>query len=108
MRTVVVLRSDQMGEGDPELGRRILATFLRKSAVLRELSAIVFYNRGVLLLSVGSPVLVELHQLHEAGVDLLPCGTCVAHYGVELALAEVSDMDSILRELEAAQKVITL
>ena len=108
MQTVVVLRSDQMGEGDRELGLKILGTFLRKSAALGELTGIVFYNAGVKLLTRGSPVLGELQLLHDAGVDLLPCGTCVAFYKLELAVGVVSDMDSILRELDRAEKVITL
>jgi hypothetical protein len=108
MGTVVLLRSDRMGEGDRELGLRILGTFLRKSATLRDLSSIVLYNSAVHLVAAGSPVLAELTLLHEAGVELLPCGTCLQHYGLEPAVGAVSDMDSILRELAAAQKVIPL
>ncbi|MCY3002135.1 MAG: DsrE family protein [Planctomycetota bacterium] len=108
MRTVVVLNQDQMGHGDRELGRRILGTFLRKALALEGLDAIVFYNSGVKLLAKDSPVLVELTLLAEHGVDLVPCGTCVQSLGLELATGSVSDMDTILRELSAAQKVITL
>jgi len=108
MRTVVVLNQDQMGHGDRELGRKILATFLRKARALDGLDAIVMFNAGVKLLAKDSPVLAELTLLSEQGVDLVPCGTCVQHFGVELATGAVSDMDTILRELSAAQKVITL
>lgn len=108
MKTVVVLNQDQMGHGDPELGRKILATFLRKSVALRELTTIVFYNSGVKLLAKDSPVLPELTSLEQNGVDLVPCGTCTKHYGVEPAAGKVSDMDSIVQELSRAEKVITL
>ena len=108
MRTVVVLSRDQMGDGDRELGRRILVTFLRKAPALRGLDAIVLYNSGVKLLAGDSPVLAELTLLAERGVDLIPCGTCVQHFGLELAAGRTSDMDAILRELSAAEKVITL
>lgn len=108
MRTVVVLNQDQMGHGDRELGRRILATFLRKAPALEGLDALVFYNAGVKLLAADSPLLPELTLLAERGVDLLPCGTCLQHFGLQPALGHASDMDSILRELAAAQKVITL
>ena len=108
MSTVVILRSDRMGEGDRDLGRRILGTFLRKAAALRDLEALVLYNAGVRLVARDSPLLPELTLLHEAGVELLPCGTCLEHYGLEPAVGRVSDMDSILRELAAAGKVITL
>lgn len=108
LRTVVVLNQDQMGHGDRALGLRILGTFLRKAIALDGLDALVFFNSGVKLLAPGSPVLAELTLLAEHGVDLVPCGTCVEHFGLSLAVGHVSDMDTILRELSAAQKVITL
>ena len=108
MNTVIVLNNDQMGQGDSELGRKILGTFLSKVPSLREVSAIALYNSGVKLLAEGSPVLSELTMLEENGVDLLPCGTCVNHYGVELAVGEISTMDQIVQELDKAEKVITL
>jgi hypothetical protein len=108
MRTVVVVNQDQMGHGDRELGQKILGTFLRKAIALEGLDAVVFYNGGVKLLAPGSPVLGELTMLLERGIDLVPCGTCVQHFVVELAVGEVRDMDTILRELSAAVKVVTL
>ncbi|MBI5435288.1 MAG: sulfurtransferase-like selenium metabolism protein YedF [Planctomycetes bacterium] len=108
MRTVVVLNQDQMGHGDRDLGRKILATFLRKAIALEGLDAIVLYNSGVKLLAPDSPVLAELTLLAERGIDLVPCGTCVQHFGLTLATAKTSDMDTILRELAVAEKVITL
>ena len=108
MNTVIVLNHDQMGQGDAELGQKILGTFLRKLPSLREVSAIALYNSGVKLLTEGSPVLAELTMLEENGVDLHPCGTCVEHYGVELAVGEVSTMDQIIQEIDRAEKVVTL
>ena len=108
MRTVVILNHDHMGHGDPELGRRILATFLRKSPAMNHLDAIVLYNSGVKLITEGSPVLADLHHLHEAGVDLLPCGTCLESFGLTPAIGRASDMNAIIRELDRAEKVITL
>ena len=108
MNTVIVLNHDQMGHGDAELGQKILGTFLSKIPSLREVSAIALYNSGVKLLAESSPVLSELTMLEENGVDLLPCGTCVKHYGVELATGEISTMDQIIQELDRAEKVVTL
>ena len=108
MRTVIVLNQDQMGHGDAELGQKILGTFLRKLPSIHEVSAIALYNSGVKLLAAGSPALAELSLLEENGVDLLPCGTCVESYGIELAVGEVSSMDEIIKELDQAEKVITL
>lgn len=108
MDTVVVLNQDQMGHGDRALGQKILGTFLKKAIALPDFSAIVFWNSGVKLVGPDSPVLAELRLLEERGVDLVPCGTCLQHFGVTPAVGRTADMDSILRELGQATKVITL
>lgn len=66
------------------------------------------WNSGVKLVGSESPVLAELKLLEERGVDLLPCGTCLAHYGITPLVGTVSDMDKIMAELGRAAKVITL
>ncbi len=108
MDTIVVINQDQMGSGDRALGTKILATFLKKSIAMKHLEAIVLYNSGVKLIAASSPVLAEFRMLEERGVDLLPCGTCLDHFGLEPAVGKVSDMDSILREIDRATKVVTL
>jgi intracellular sulfur oxidation DsrE/DsrF family protein len=110
MKTVLVLGHDGMGHGEQELGLRILGTFLRKSPAFKKLGAVVLFNSGVKLVTAGSPVLAELRQLHENGVDICPCGTCLDYYGLreQVAVGEASNMDAIIAELDKAEKVITL
>lgn len=108
MKTVVVLNNEMMGHGDADLGLKILGAFLRKSAAIQSLATIILYNSGVKLITSGSPVLADLNNLLEAGVDVLPCGTCLDHFGLEPAISRPSDMDEIIRELDSADKVITL
>lgn len=110
MKTVVVINSDQMGHGDRKLGRKLLATCLRKLGNSKDVEAIVLYNSGVRLATKDSHVAVELGVLHEHGVDILPCGTCVDYYGIndELLFDRISNMDEILAMMHAARKVITL
>ncbi len=108
MKTVLIINKDQMGHGDRDLGRKVLGTFLRKAISMDELTAIALFNSGVKLASQDSPVLTELTLLHENGVDVLPCGTCVEHFGIEAATGSVSDMDTILREIDRAEKVVTI
>ena len=108
MNTVVVLNSDRMGHADSELGLKILAVFLRKTPMIQGLNSIVLYNDAVKLMTKDSPVLTELHQIRENGVDLLPCITCIEHFGIELAFGKPSNMEEIVLELSKAEKVITL
>ena len=107
-RTVVILNQDQMGSGEPAFSQKILGTLLRKVLALEDLDAIVFYNTGVKLVARDSPVFVELNLLADKGIDLMPCGTCVEHYGVDVQVGKISDMDAILRELDGATKVVTI
>lgn len=110
MATSVIINTNQMGHGDPELGLRILGTCLRKLTNMPDLRSIVLYNSGVCLATTDSPVAVELRQLRENGVDILPCGTCADYYKVadRLITRRPSNMDEILAALREADKVITL
>lgn len=108
MDTIIVCNKDQMGHGDRELGQKVLGTFLKKSIALPNFTAIVFFNAGVKLVAPDSHVLAELQSLEERGVDIVPCGTCLQHYGITPAVGEVSDMDSIIQEIGRAAKVVTI
>ena len=110
MPIVILLNKAQMGHGDADLGRKILATFLRKSITITDLDAIAFYNEGVKLAARDSPIAAELAMLHDRGVDLLPCATCVDHFGLreKLCVEKIGTMDDIVDALKKADKVITL
>lgn len=110
MRTVVVFNQPAMGQPDPVLGLRLLQAFLRRCQALGDLVAIVLYNGGVTLVCEGSPVLAELTLLHEAGVEILPCGTCLEALGMwdRVRVSQPSNMDEIVKTLAGAEKVITL
>lgn len=108
MSTVLVFARAQMGDGDPVLGRKVLATFLRKSVAFRDLRALLFYNDGVKLVAPDSPVLAELKMLEERGVDLIPCGTCLEFHGIEPAVGKVGSMDQVVMEMDKADKVLSI
>jgi selenium metabolism protein YedF len=110
LRTVIMLGHDGMGQGDAELGRRVLKTFLQKCSALNGLTAILLFNSGVRLAAEGSNVLAELHMLNENGIDVLPCGTCVDHYVLrnQIRTGTVSNMPELIEEMNRADKVIAL
>ncbi|MEM8710885.1 MAG: DsrE family protein, partial [Planctomycetota bacterium] len=100
------LNKDQMGHGDRDLSQRILKTFLQKAIALKGLDAVLMVNSGVKLTAPDSEVLGELTMLEENGVDMVPCGTCLNHYGVEPAVGKVGSMDEIISALSKAEKVV--
>ena len=111
MTRAVVIKSESMGVDPPELGDRLMASYLRKvcQADPRP-SSIVFYGSGVKLLVEGSPVLDALEILRDAGVDLVACGTCLGFFELKdkLRVGRVSNMDEIISILTKSDHVVTL
>ena len=97
-----------MGHGDPELGARILKTFLQKAVALGDLDAVLLFNGGVKLSGSQSHGLGELAMLEERGADVVPCGTCLDFYGVEPRVGGIGSMDEIVKAMNDADKVINL
>ncbi|MBN2562817.1 MAG: DsrE family protein [Phycisphaerae bacterium] len=111
MAAIIVLNRAQMGNGDTDLGRKLLGACLRKlPAAFSDLQAVVLFNDGVKLATRDSFVAQDLMQLDEQGVDIIVCGTCLKHYGLtdQFIFPQPSGMDDILAALNKADKVITL
>ena len=109
--TVLLISADGVGRGEEELGRilmRSLMHTLTESATCAEV--LIFVNTGVRLVAEGSPVLDDLRQLEQRGVQLLACGTCLSYLELKdrVAVGAVSNMYSILETLLGASKVITI
>lgn len=106
---VVVLASNMLGNGDDELGKILVKSFiytLKNDDVLPK--TIIMYNSGALLATSKSESLEDLKQLSEAGVEILICGTCADFYKIkdDIAVGEVSNMYAIAQKLMQADKVI--
>lgn len=106
---VVQVTSDAMGEGSEELGHKLMKAFFFSLTQLDELpQTILFYNGGAHLTSADSPVLEDLKNLADAGVEILTCGTCTEFYGItdKLAVGEVTNMYVIAQKLTQASVVV--
>ena len=73
-----------------------------------ELSHAIFVNAGAKLAVEDSPVLEQLRQLEELGVQVLVCGTCLNHFGIKdrLAVGTISNMYAIIETLSKAGRII--
>jgi len=106
---VLLIGRDQMGDGDRELGRKILGTFLRKSIAFPDLEAVALFNDGAKLAVKDSPIAIELTQLHDRGVEVIPCSTCVEHYGLTNdLLLPAGSMDDIIAAIRKSTRVVSL
>ncbi|MCB8982784.1 MAG: sulfurtransferase-like selenium metabolism protein YedF [Ardenticatenaceae bacterium] len=103
------LNSDKMGEGDPDLGRKLLAIFLEKlAASAAQIDVVGCVNSAVFLTTEGSIVLDSLQALADRGARIVTCGTCLDHYGRRalLRIGEVGSMDGTVGMMMTADRVI--
>jgi selenium metabolism protein YedF len=109
--TVLLVTSATLGRGDDELGTVLMRTFLH---TLGESDIkphkIIFMNSGVKLATTGSEVMDDLRSLEKDGVEILACGTCLAHFGLKEALeiGRISNMYEITLALMKSTKVVSI
>lgn len=106
---VVVLSSDKMGEGDEVLGRMLMKGFVFALTQLDQRpDTILLFNNGAKLSCEGADTLNDLKTLEAGGSEILTCGTCLNHYGLEeqLAVGEVTNMYVITDTMMQARKII--
>ncbi|MBW6499868.1 MAG: sulfurtransferase-like selenium metabolism protein YedF [Bacteroidales bacterium] len=106
---IIVFSSDRMGEGADELGHLLAGNFIKAVKDLDLLpEKIIFYNKGVILVSEESPVVENLKDLEKMGVELLVCATCVNYYKLEgkTTTGILSNMFVIAQAMASAGKII--
>jgi selenium metabolism protein YedF len=107
---IVVVAGEGMGRGNDELGAVLIKAFIHTLLQMENLPArMFFYNTGVKLAATGSPVLDDLKQLVEAGVEILVCGTCLNFFELsdQLAVGGVTNMYEIATSMASASRVVT-
>jgi selenium metabolism protein YedF len=78
---VFLIQSKSLGRGDDQLGRMLMANFLRLLGESKEKpETIIFWNAGVCLVCEGSNVLDHLKLLEDQGVEVLACTTCLEYF----------------------------
>ena len=108
-KTVVVISSDKMGDGDPELGQILIKGFIYSLTQLEKLQdTVLFYNKGAFLTCEGSPVLADLKTLEKEGTKICTCGTCLDFYKMKekLAVGTIVNMYVIVETQSKADLII--
>ena len=107
---VILVLSDQLGQGDKALGEGVLETFFTLLKQKEQKPKAIFcMNRGVFTLTDQSLVSVHLKELENQGVSVLACKTCADYYEVsdKLTAGKISGMDKFI-ELSSQYEVLTL
>jgi selenium metabolism protein YedF len=106
---IIVVTSDKMGEGDDQLGLLLMSNFIKAIKDLDRLpQKMVFYNKGVTIVTNSSPVIEHLRDLEKMGVELLLCSTCVNYYKLEelVGAGILSNMYTISEVMASAGSII--
>jgi selenium metabolism protein YedF len=109
MSTVVYISSETLGRGDDQLGATLMKVFLDTLSQFKDqISHAIFINAGAKLVAEGSPVLDQLRQLEQMGVQILACGTCLNHFDLKdkVAVGSISNMYAIIETLSKAERII--
>lgn len=109
--TVVLVKSNVLGEGDDKLGSILMKSFMYTLTQMEgEIKTLMFLNSGVMLTTSGSELLEHLKSLENSGAEILSCGTCLDFYGLsdKLEVGSVGNMYTIAEEMLHATKVIVL
>ncbi len=107
---VVCIKGELMGDGDPELGKLLMETFVDNLKLQEQLPThVVLYNGGVKLAMKESPVCNSLTELEELGTRIMLCGSCIDHYGLQfdIGVGMISNMVVITETLAEAGHVVT-
>lgn len=110
-KNVVLIMTERMGNGDDELGRKLLINYIKTLKEMGpELWQIIFVNSGVKFTIKTSPVIDELRDYQNSGVTILACGTCLEHFNLisEKEVGETTNMLDIVTATQVADSVITL
>ena len=106
---IIAFTSDKMGEGDEDLGRLLMVNFIKAIKDLEKLpEKMVFYNNGVKLGSVDSPVIEHLKEIERMGVGILVCATCAKYYSLEskIKTGTLSNMYEIAQVMASSGNII--
>lgn len=110
-KTALVLLTDTLGQGDLDLGHKLMLGFLRTTLDTSPRPwRLVLLNHGVRLATVDEVAVDVLDLMVEAGVEVVACGTCLEHLGLtdRLRAGRVTNMFEIVETLNDAAKVISI
>ena len=106
---VAVLSANTMGNGEEQLGKILMKSFIFALTKQDQLPEIILcYNSGASLTCEDSDSLEDLKSLEAEGVKILTCGTCLDFYGLKesLAVGSVTNMYEIVEIMENAGTII--
>ena len=106
---LLVIESSVLGDGEPDLGEKLIKAFLTVLLDSGDLPAkIICMNSGIFLTTRSSPVLDILKSYEKGGSEILSCGTCLDYYGrkEQLEVGSPTNMADTVQALKSFKKVL--
>ncbi len=106
---VVVISGDTMGNGDEQLGKKLMKAFIFALKSQDDVpDKIICYNRGAFLTTEDPDTVSDFKDLEKAGATVMTCGTCLDYYGLKekLQVGIVSNMYDIVEAQNKASLII--
>jgi selenium metabolism protein YedF len=110
-KTLVLLATDHLGQGDDGLGGKIVTNFIKTMKEMGDdLWRLVLLNGGVKLAVEGAEALPYLQELAQKGLGILVCGPCLKTFNLfeKKQVGELTSMMDIVTSMQVADKVISL
>ncbi len=108
---LLLIKSSMLGEGEPDLGEKLLRAYLTQLLESGSIPArIICMNSGIFLTTEGSPVLDLMAQFASLGSEILSCGTCLEYYKRKdrLVAGKPTNMRDTVKALLEFDKVLQI
>ena len=78
---LLLIKSSMLGDGEPDLGEKLLRAFLTQLLESGSVPArVICMNTGIFLTTEGSSMQDLMAQFEARGSEILSCGTCLEYY----------------------------
>lgn len=109
--TVLMIKSEYLGQGNDELGKVLMKGFLYTISETRPYpEKIVLLNSAIKLSTVNEETVMHLKKLEEAGSKVYSCGTCLNYYDLadQLKVGVIGNMYDVVESLMGTANRITI
>jgi selenium metabolism protein YedF len=107
---LLVLGASGIGQGEPDLGEKLMGAFLEKLLESGRLPAkIICMNSGIFLTTEGSSMLEIFRKIESGGTEILSCGTCLAYFNrtEKLCIGKTTNMKETVAAMLEYGKILS-
>jgi len=107
---LLLLKSSSIGDGEPDLGEKLMSSFLRVLFESGKLPGrITCMNTGIFLTTTGSAVAALLKEFEDAGTEILSCGTCLEYFDRtdQLMVGQAGNMRDTVSAMLSFKRVVS-